>query len=54
MIGRLLCALGKHDYRWHVTITDPQFNWRKCERCDYIHPEWEQQYERYQELNDDA
>lgn len=52
MIGKLLCKLGRHNYRWHVTMTDPQFEWQKCERCGYINPEWEEQYEEYWAHND--
>lgn len=46
----LRCRLfGWHDYQWSVTMTDPQFNWRECQRCGKIGEEFEHEYDAYQE-----
>lgn len=50
MIGRLLCAVGSHDYQWSVTMTDPQLNWRKCARCGRIEEEYRHHYEMYEQM----
>lgn len=49
MIGKLLCALGLHDYTWTVTMTYPQLNWEECERCGHVEEEYREHFERYQD-----
>lgn len=54
LLGRLLCRLGFHDYTWTVTMTDPQLNWRECDRCGHIEEEFRHHFDRYQEADLDG